>query len=198
MMASLLLPGLAHSCECLWNGPFTQVQGSTDLVVSGEVLSSRGNYIDLGVQRILRGRAFLEDIRIWTKTGELCRPKVDQFPPGSRWLMALDRIEENQPGGFDPNTPNISYGRIGDYSVSSCGGYWLSLTEDLVTGNLAGGTRWEMNPKMTPVIFDLVVSFVEGKVPASVLLEASQEDPLIKQMMLDTRSFIREESYQSN
>ena len=40
--------------------------------------------------------------------------------------MALFRIEQDVPGGFNPNTPNVSYGRPGDYSLSSCGGYWLS------------------------------------------------------------------------
>ena len=132
------------------------------------------------------------------KTGTLCRPEASRFPLDSHWVMALELIEEIAPGGFNPNTPNVSHGRIGDYSLSSCGGFWLSVSENLVTGNLANGTRWVMEPKMTPVIMDLVVGFVQGRVEAQALLDASREDPALREMMLNTRSFVREERYESN
>ena len=76
------------------------------------------------------------EIRVWLKTADYCRPEPELFPPGSEWVMALFRIEQDVPGGFNPNTPNVSYGRPGDYSLSSCGGYWLSRSGDWVSGNL--------------------------------------------------------------
>ncbi len=198
----LMLAGLFSTqtlaCECLWQGSFTDVQGDTDLVVSTTVVSHKGNSIDLEVEQVLRGTEYNPDIRIWLKMAQLCRPKVGTFPPGSRWVMALHRISEDDPDGFDPSTPNFSYGRIGDYALSSCGGYYLSLTENLVSGNLAAGTRWEMDPEMTPVILDLVASFVRGQVDANALLDASREDPALRQMMLNTKHFIREERYGVN
>jgi len=180
-------------CGCLWQGSFSDVQGDTDLVVSGTVTESKGNSIDLSLERLLRGREHMPEIRIWLKTGDYCRPEPELFPPGSQWVMALHRIEEEVPGGFDPGTPNISYGRIGDYSLSSCGGYWLKLSNDLVTGNLVEAPRWERDPKMTPVLLDLVAGYVSGELDTEVLAKASREDPALRELMLDTRAFLREQ-----
>ena len=107
-----------------------EVQASTILVLSGTVVAGKGNSIDLSVDRLLRGSATVEPIRIWLQTADYCRPEAELFPIGSQWVMALQQITENVPGGFNPGTPNISYGRIGDYSLSSCGGYWLSQSGD--------------------------------------------------------------------
>lgn len=181
-------------CECLWQGSFSEVQAGTELVVSGTVISGKGNSIDLSVDRLLRGQTQLDDVRIWLKIGDYCRPEPTLFPIGSQWLVALHRIEQSVPGGFNPHTPNISYGRIGDYSLSSCGGYWLQQSGDWVTGNLVNAPRWVRDPKMTPVLVDLVADYIDGKIDAQVLLQASKEDPALRELMLDTREFLREEN----
>ncbi len=181
----------AAECECLWQGSFAEVQGNTQLVISATVVHARGNSIDLWPDRILRGKVNGDTVRVWLKTGDYCRPEPALFPPGSQWVLALDRIDTDVPGGFNPHTPNISYGRIGDYSLSSCGGYWLSQSENLVTGNLVNAPRWERDPKMTPVLLDLVAEFVAGNIDAAALAEASREDPALRDMMLDTRAFLR-------
>ena len=129
-------------CDCLWQGSFAEVQARADLVVSGTVARGKGNSVDLAVERTLRGGSDEPEIRVWLKTADYCRPEPELFPPGSEWVMALFRINEDVPGGFNPNTPNVSYGRVGDYSLSSCGGYWLSRSGDWVTGNLAQAPRW--------------------------------------------------------
>lgn len=183
--------GVAAECECLWQGSFVEVQSATSLVVSGTVIDGKGNAIDLSVDRTLRGDAHLPAIRIWLKTGDYCRPEPELFPIGSQWVMALQKISEDVPGGFDPHTPNISYGRIGDYYLSSCGGYWLSESDGRVTGNLINAPRWDHSPKMTPVMLDLVARYVNGKIDAQALLEASREDPALRELMLDTRAFLR-------
>ena len=179
-------------CECLWEGSFSEVQAGADLVVSGTVLGGKGNSIDLGLARVLRGESHLEQVRIWLKARDYCRPETGSFPTGSQWVMALMRIDEDVPGGFNPSTPNVSYGRIGDYYLSSCGGYWLSQAEDWVSGNLVDAPRWVREPKMTPVLLDLVADYVGGKVPVEALLEASREDPALRELRLDTRAFLRE------
>jgi len=180
-------------CECLWQGSFVDVQSTTDLVVSGQVVAGKGNSIDLELHQTLRGTTHQERIRIWLHMGELCRPPAELFPQGSEWVMALDKLHEQPPGGFDPATPNISYGRVGDYSLSSCGGYWLNQSGSFVTGNLIDAPRWEREPKMSPVLIDLVQSYIDGKVERSALAQASREDPALKELMLDTRAFLREE-----
>lgn len=178
-------------CECLWQGSFVDVQHDTDLVIAGEVTGGKGNSIDLRVASSLRGSPSSDSVRIWLKTGDYCRPETENFPAGSTWVMALEQIREDIPGGFDPSTPNISYGRIGDYQLSSCGGYWLKLDDKYVTGALVASPRWVHDPKMTPVLLDLVAAFVAGDAGADALLEASREDPALRELMLDTRAFLR-------
>ncbi|MBN7799113.1 delta-aminolevulinic acid dehydratase [Parahaliea mediterranea] len=179
-------------CECLWQGSFDEVQGSTDLVVSGTVVEAAGNSIDLEVKRELRGGREFDTIRVWLKTGDYCRPEPEVFPVGSQWVMALHEISETVPGGFNPNTPNYSYGRVGDYWLSNCGGYWLSREDDWVTGNLVNAPRWVREPQMTPVMLELVADYVRGEASREALLRASQEDPAVRELMLDTKAFLRE------
>lgn len=195
-LAALLLVALpwqaTAECECLWDGGFADVQAGTDLVVAGTVGEARGNYIDFSVERALRGEPYTDAVRVWLKTGDYCRPEPELFPVGSRWVMALDRIDALVPGGFNPSTPNISYGRVGDFSLSSCGGYWLLLEGDVVTGNLVDAPRWDREPKMTPVRLDLLEAYVRGDAPRENLSRAAREDPALRQLMLDTRAFTRD------
>ena len=191
LLALLVAPATRAECDCLWQGSFSEVQAGASLVLSGTVVDGRGNSIDLSVDRLLRGKVHRDRVRIWLKTADYCRPEPELFPVGSQWVMALQRIDEDIPGGFNPHTPNVSYGRIGDYSLSSCGGYWLGQSGDWVTGNLVQAPRWEREPKMTPVLLDLVADYVNGVVDADALLQASREDPALRELMLDTRAFLR-------
>jgi hypothetical protein len=192
LLLLLLFPAIASAdCECLWRGPFTRVQADTDLVVSATIVGGRGNSVDLSVQRILRGSLYQDDIRVWLDVEDLCRAEAGTFPNGSQWVMALDRIDSVVDGGFNPNTPNISYGRVGDYSISRCCGYWLSQNEDLVSGNLSGGPRWEMEPKMSPVLLELVAGYVAGTVEESTLKEAGKVNPELQKLILETRLHLR-------
>lgn len=189
----LLLPwaGARGECECLWQGSFADVQADTDLVVTGMVVASKGNSIDLLAGQVLRGTSHDRQIRIWLQTGDYCRPGVELFPLESTWVLALGRIKEDVPGGFNPGTPNVSYGRIGDYQLSSCGGFWLKLEGDLVTGNLVDAPRWVREPRMTPVLLEVVSAYVRGDIDRETLLEASREDPDLRELRLDTRAFLR-------
>ena len=191
LLALLITPAAQAECECLWHGSFADVESDADLVIAGEVLGGKGNSIDVGVERILRGPAHAESVRVWLKTADYCRPEKALFPAGSRWVMALDRIEEDVPGGFYPGTPNVSYGRIGDYQLSNCGGYWLKWEGDAVTGNLVDAPRWNHEPKMTPVLLEVVEAYVAGDIESDALLEASREDPALRELRLNTRAFLR-------
>jgi len=192
LLATLTQAAPEEECSCLWQGGFAEVQARTDLVAAVTVMSGKGNSLDVTVDRILGGREFKEEVRLWLKARDYCRPEAEEFPIGTRWVMALYRITEEVPGGFNPDTPNISYGRIGDYWLSSCGGYWLELHEDRVTGNLVNAPRWERAPKMTPVLLDLLAAYIRGDVDSEALLEASREDPALRELMLDTREFLRQ------
>ena len=181
-------------CECLWGGSFIDVQADTDLVIASTVLSRRGNSIDIEVGRRLRGDEDRSPLRVWLRTGDYCRPPVDTFPPGTEWVMALQRIDELPEGGFNPATPNVSYGRVGDYTLSSCGGYYLERGGEWVSGNLVDAPRWEYAPKMTPVLLDLVEGHMAGSVSRESLKKATEEDPALRELILDTKAFLRKET----
>ncbi len=193
LLTSILLWSLQTSaeCQCLWQGSFVDVEANTDLVASGTVIAAAGNSIDLYIDRELRSDQNYDEVRVWLKSGDYCRPDADNFPIGSQWVMALDKITEIVPGGFNPNTPNVSYGRVDDFQLSSCGGYWLSREGDWVTGNLIDAPRWVREPKMTPVLLDLLASFIDGEVDRQALLDATREDPALRELMLDTKAFLR-------
>lgn len=182
---------LHAECACLWEGSFSDVQQSADLVIAGKVIRSQGNAVDIAVEENLRGRSYLDSVRVWMETKDYCRPPAEDFPLNSRWVMALTRITDVPDDGFDPFTPNQSYGRIDDYYLSSCGGYWLNYSGEAVTGNLVNAPRWARDPEMTPVLMDLLRAFLRGEASSESLLQASREDPALLDLMLDTKAFLR-------
>ena len=165
---------------------------TSDLVIVGEVAAVRGNAVDMSIEEISLGPDWLTDIRVWTKTGDYCRPPPNGFTPGSRWMLALEKITDLPEGGFDPSTPNQSFGRVGDYALSACGGYFLEVYGNTATGNLLPDMpRWAYDPKMTPVVIDLITSYLDGSLSIESLQKASREDPAARELLLDTKSFLR-------
>lgn len=192
---ALVLPCMSTlvqaECACLWEGSFTDVQADADLVIAGRVLDSKGNAVDVRVEENLRGNAYIDTIRVWMATKDYCRPPAEDFPADTRWVLALKRITELPEDGFDPATPNQSFGRVDDYYLSSCGGYWLNYSGEAVTGNLVNAPRWARDPDMTPVLIDLLRAYLQGKTSQEALLQASREDPELIDLMLDTKAFLR-------
>ena len=93
-------------CGCLWEGSFSEVASTTDLVVLAKVQTVKGNAVDLVPEKALQGEFWLDTLRVWMQTRDYCRPPADDFPVGSHWVMALTQIQEVPEGGFDPSTPN--------------------------------------------------------------------------------------------
>lgn len=181
-----------ESCACLWQGSFAEVAPNSDAVVLGKVVAVKGNAVDLALEAQLRGNIYFDPIRIWMKAKNYCRPEVSRFTEGSRWIFALDHIDAIPDGGFDPLTPNISYGRKGDWQLSSCGGYFLAVTGETARGNLVPSmARWDYTPKMQPVLVDLIRAYVDGRADLADLQTAVAEDPALKALKLNTRGFLR-------
>lgn len=183
----------ASACECLWQGPFSEVRGNADLVVYGQVSQRSGNSVDLTVGEILRGKEYRDSIRIWGKTGDLCRPDVERFPVGSEWIMALSRIDEVPEGGFNPFQANVSFGRVADYSLNSCGVYWLPVKSQRVSGNILDGARWQyLDPKKAPVIASLFKQWFDGQIDDQTLAKATNHPTRDKarELLNNTRIFL--------
>ena len=181
----------SEECDCIWQGSFADVQHLKDVVVSGSVLSRKGNSIDLSVERVLRGKTNFQEIRVWLKAKNYCRPDTAEFAIGTHWVMALSKIDKDFPGGFDPNTPSISYGRVDDFILSSCGGYWLKQQGEMVTGNLVNAPRWARDPEMNPVHIDIIQSFLVGEISRDTLVILDKENAALKELLIDTRVFLK-------
>lgn len=202
LILSVLLP-VAHTqaqpeateadCGCLWEGSFSEVAPQADLVVLGNVGSVKGNAVDMTPVTALKGELWLDAVRVWMKTSDYCRPPVEDFPEGSRWIMALSQIREVPEDGFNPSTPNQSFGRQFDYVLSSCGGYWLRVNGNTAIGNLVPDMpRFYHHPDMSPVLIDLIAGYLNGEIALDTLTEASRERPEeVNTLILDTRSFLR-------
>ncbi len=106
---------MGADCGCLWEGSFSEVAPAADLIVIGEVRSIKGNAVDLVPEQVLKGAFWLDTLRVWMQTRDYCRPPATHFPAGSRWIMALSEIREVPEDGFNPSTPNQSFGRPFDY-----------------------------------------------------------------------------------
>lgn len=180
------------ACTCLWQGSFTEIAKNADLIMLGAVTEHRGNAADFAIEEIFRGPDWHTNIRVWMQARDYCRPNIENFPPGSRWVLALEHIEALPSDAFDPLTPNISYGRLDDWMLSNCGGYFLEAHGGTVRGNLIPGTpRWDFNPDMNPVLIDLLRHHLDGSAGVETLKNAAQEDPEARALMLNTRSFLR-------
>lgn len=202
LILSVLLP-VAHTqaqpeateadCGCLWEGSFSEVAPQADLVVLGNISSVKGNAVDITPVTALKGELWLDPVRVWMKTRDYCRPPVEDFPEGSRWIMALSQIREVPEDGFNPSTPNQSFGRQFDYVLSSCGGYWLRVNGNTAIGNLVPDMpRFYHHPDMSPVLIDLIAGYLNGEIALDTLTEASRERPEeVNTLILDTRSFLR-------
>lgn len=202
LILSVLLP-VAHTqaqpeateadCGCLWEGSFSEVAPQSDLVVLGNIGSVKGNAVDITPVTALKGELWLDPVRVWMKTRDYCRPPVEDFPEGSRWIMALSQIREVPEDGFNPSTPNQSFGRQFDYVLSSCGGYWLRVNGNTAIGNLVPDMpRFYHHPDMSPVLIDLIAGYLNGEIALDTLTEASRERPEeVNTLILDTRSFLR-------
>ncbi len=193
-LAAIALLGFtspALACSCLWQGPFKAAIAQADLIAYGEVTKGSGNSIDLKVEEVLKGSEYRSEIRVWGNTGELCRPEAEDFPPGSQWIMALNKITQVPDGGFDPFKPNISYGRVDDYSLSSCAVSWLPVNEQRVSGNIVAATRWQyLDPKKTPVLMDVFMKWFLGEIDDVTLAEAARPQTEARKLLNNTRMFL--------
>ena len=190
-LVTFLLSLPATACECLWEGSFADIAPKVDYIVHGRIVQTKGNSVDLEVQQELKGTGHFDTVRIWLKTQDLCRAELDRFALEEQWVFALDRINEVPDDGFNPMTPNISYGRVGDFSLGGCGGYFLPSDGRWIAGPIINATKWDFEPDTTPVLLELIESYVQGQASRSDLQEATQMDPALRELMINTRLHVK-------
>ena len=125
---ALLLPTRSDACSCAWTGPFLTVAPRAELIIRAKVTGYHGRQrgidlaMDAGVIEVLKGSSRTSRLRIWGDNGAQCRPYVSAFPIGSEWILAVNRLREQ-------NGPE-------DYFLSACGEYWARVDKGKVVGRL--------------------------------------------------------------
>jgi hypothetical protein len=125
----LLMPFAAAACSCVWKGPFLSVAREAPLVVVGKIVRhhpGKSPSMDVLVLETLKGGILDSGMTIQMGDGMHCRPAMETFPVGTRWILAI-----NGPGAKAGN----------GWAVSHCGEFWLRLENDDVAGSIDG----EMN-----------------------------------------------------
>ncbi|HET6995637.1 MAG TPA: hypothetical protein VFI06_11680 [Chitinophagaceae bacterium] len=117
---------LAPACECNSNGPFLTVAPKAALVSLVKVnrflsyqnisdiktpLSMEAELVDL-----YKGQEKRRLITVWGDNGILCRPYLSAFKEGNYYVIA-----------FDSTGRRSGDEKKGDYWISICGTYWLSV-----------------------------------------------------------------------
>ena len=100
-----LAPDLAGACSCAWLGGFFQVAPQAPLIIIGDIIRHEPGpapAMAVWVREILKGGLLDSGMRIQMGDGQHCRPSMEDFPPGSRWVLALngpgERLGDNLNG----------------------------------------------------------------------------------------------------
>ncbi len=191
----LVVANSSYACRCLWQGNFTDLELKDKTIVLGRVASHSGNSMDIAIDEVMQGPVYQDQLRVWGAIGNLCRADVEEFEADSEWLLVLEPITEIPEWGFNPSTPNYSYGRVGDYTLSRCGVYWLKHHNGYLSGNVDDPRRWlYLDKKKSPVSLKLIKAFIEGRTDSKVLAEAAKPRDGKQELLTDTRVFLRQQT----
>jgi len=119
----------AQACSCSWKGPFLTAAQDAPLVVIGKIIRhhpGKSPTMDVQVLETLKGGVLDSGLVIQMGDGMYCRPSLDVFPPGTRWVLAING-QGSKPGN--------------GLAISHCGEYWLRVENDDVAGSIDGDMK---------------------------------------------------------
>jgi hypothetical protein len=125
----LIIPSSASACSCAWKGPFLTASKDAPLVVIGKIIRhhpGKSPTMDVLVLETLKGGILDSGMVIQMGDGMYCRPTLDVFPPGSKWILAINGQGAKPGKGL---------------AISHCGEYWLRIENDDVVGSIDGGMK---------------------------------------------------------
>jgi len=160
-----------------------------DLIVDASIIGFKGNAMQLSRYEVLKGSEFRPDIQVWLKHKNECRPSKDTFISQKDWVFALKKISSVPDDGFNPNTPNSSFGLEGDYEISSCGAYWLKSDDNIATGNLLSGKRFQfIGDEIVSVT--MLANYFSGRINRTDIDKAVAARKEAEELMKKTKLFL--------
>lgn len=123
----LMIPSSAGACSCSWKGPFLKASKDAPLVVIGKIIRhhpGKSPTMDVLVLETLKGGILDSGMVVQMGDGMYCRPTLDVFPPGTKWILAINGQGAKPGKGL---------------AISHCGEYWLRVENDDVVGSIDGG-----------------------------------------------------------
>jgi len=146
LVALLAVQHLAMACTCLWGGPFAKISLGQELVVYGEMLGYYRHSMEVKVLEVLKGKEEEgSTIRIWGDNGALCRPYVNGFPIGTRWIFAVSTLPETMMNDQSPSSLGRLFSNWGrlfsnpsrpDYVLSVCGDFSVAVRGERAVGRI--------------------------------------------------------------
>jgi len=126
---SFLTPSSANACSCIWKGPFLTASKDAPLVVIGRIIRHHpGKYptMDVHVLETLKGGILDSGMVLQMGDGMHCRPELSVFPPGTKWILAINGQGAKPGNGL---------------AISHCGEYWLKVEDDYIIGSIDGDIK---------------------------------------------------------
>mgnify|MGYP003590543782 CR=1 FL=1 len=125
-ICSIAHPSYAGACSCSWNGPFIAVSKDAPLIIHGSIIRhhpGQSPTMDVLVLETLKGGLLDSGMVVQMGDGMHCRPTLEDFPPGSEWILALNGSGSKPGNGL---------------ALSHCGEYWLRVEKKEVIGSIDG------------------------------------------------------------
>jgi len=139
-MFLVTMANVTFACDCNYQGGFMIVAPITEFIALVKVtkhLTYKDIYdqqipmsMEVEIIEVYKGTETRKTVTVWGDNGALCRPYLSQFAAGKYYVIAFYRGSDGLKGLVHRDEKTT------DYSISSCGQYWLNA--DIVTQTATG------------------------------------------------------------
>ncbi|MEM7106396.1 MAG: T9SS type A sorting domain-containing protein [Bacteroidota bacterium] len=165
---TVLSSSVSWACSCFGESNFcssitSEFSSPPDLIVSAKKVEDYYYGMQVEVIEVIQGETDRDTLVVWGDNGALCRVNTSQFEIGQTLILALQDTDFSGniiTTGFPPDLEGE-----GDYQLSVCGIYFLSLDNGIVNGQIDTETN-----QMTYEDFKDVACLVSGIPPVPEII----------------------------